>query len=396
MSNATEFWGYLRPDGQVGTRNHLLVLAAGNCAYEEARRMAAAVPGAVAVSQWHHCTRDEMVERGMIGIGRNPNVGAVLVVGLGCESLTAEILFDGIQPCGKPIAQVVIQEVGGSLRAIEAGTRILREMAAELSRQRRQPFPLSKLTVAVECGGSDATSGLAANPAVGNAADRLVDAGATVYFGETIEMTGTEHILARRAVDAKTAQDIYDIIQEQENFAKASGIPSRHIQQGNMDGGLTTIEEKSLGAILKGGTRPIQGVLHYNRTQLELPARPGLYIQEGTDSDVPSVTSMTAAGATVTLFTSGRGSTTGHAILPVIKVTGNPATYEWLNDNMDVNAGKIILGQAGITDLGQEIYDLTLRVASGEKTKAEILGFEDFLIYRVDPVAQNLLRRCEW
>jgi len=223
-----------------------------------------------------------------------------------------------------------------------------------------------------------------------------VDAGATVYFGETIEMTGTEHILARRAVDAKTAQDIYDIIQEQENFAKASGIPSRHIQQGNMDGGLTTIEEKSLGAILKGGTRPIQGVLHYNRTQLELPARPGLYIQEGTDSDVPSVTSMAAAGATVTLFTSGRGSTTGHAILPVIKVTGNPATYEWLNDNMDVNAGKIILGQAGITDLGQEIYDLTLRVASGEKTKAEILGFEDFLIYRVDPVAQNLLRRCEW
>mgnify|MGYP000588518708 CR=1 FL=1 len=175
---AESFWGYERPDGQVGVRNHLLVMATCDCAYEEAKKMAAMIPDAVAVGQYHGCGADPMIVRQMVGIANNPNVGAVLLVGLGCETITADMLAEGIQSSNKPLADVVIQRDGGSLKAIEAGTRTLREMASQISRQKRQPYDLSRLFVALQCGGSDGTSGIAANPAVGVAADRLVDAGA--------------------------------------------------------------------------------------------------------------------------------------------------------------------------------------------------------------------------
>ena len=342
---AEQFWGYERPDGQVGVRNHLLVMATCDCAYEEAKKMAAAIPGAVAVSQYYGCGADPMIVRQMVGIANNPNVGAVLLVGLGCETITVDLLAEaGIQPAGKPLADVVIQRDGGSLKAIEAGTRILREMSSQISRQRRQLYDVSRLFVALQCGGSDGTSGIAANPAVGVAADRLVDAGATVVFSETGEMTGTAHLLARRAVNDEVARRIHQIIEDNVRRVKAAGGDGSSLPQGNHDGGLTTIEEKSLGSIRKGGTRPIQGVLENSRERLERPAGPGLYIQDGTGWDVASITHMAAIGAQVAVFTTGRGSTTGHAILPVIKVTGTPATYAHMIDNMDVNAGRIVEG----------------------------------------------------
>ncbi len=365
-----------------------------DCSIEPARKIAAEVEGAVAVTQHHGCRNDPMVANALIGSGRNPNVAGVLLVGLGCESITCDIVAEGIRPTGKPVESLVIQEEGGTLKTHEKGVRILRGMAREVAELEREPFPLSELTLAVECGGSDATSGLAANPAVGVAADMLIDEGGTVMFGETQEMTGTEHVLAKRAVSEEVARDIYGMIERQEARMRGMGIDSRYMSKGNVDGGLTTIEEKSLGAIRKGGTRPIQGVLRNDREALDVPSRPGLWLQDGTGWDVPSVTHMVAAGAQVVAFTSGRGSTTGHAIAPVLKVTGNLTTYRNLVDNIDVNAGTILDGGESLRSVGERIFDAVVETASGRLTKAEALGYREFIVYQTSRVAERLLGHC--
>jgi len=390
----TEFYGYERPDGSVGVRNHLLVLTPMDCSIEPARQIAAKVEGAVAVTQHHGCRNDPMVANALIGTGRNPNVAGVLLVGLGCESITCEIVAEGVRPTGKPVESLVIQEEGGTIRTMEKGIKILQGMAAEVAELEREAFPLSELTLAVECGGSDATSGLAANPAVGVAADLIVDEGGSVMFGETQEMTGTQHVLARRAVSEEVAEAIYGMIERQEARMKGMGIDSRYMSKGNVDGGLTTIEEKSLGAIRKGGTRPIQGVLRNDREALDSPSKSGLWLQDGTGWDVPSVTHMVAAGAQVVAFTSGRGSTTGHAIAPVLKVTGNPETYGKLLDNIDVNAGTILDGSESLASVGRRVFDEVVEVASGRLTKAEALGFREFIVYRTNLAAERLLGHC--
>jgi altronate dehydratase large subunit len=390
----TEFYGFERSDGAVGVRNHLLVMAPMDCSIEPARKIAAQVEGAVAVTQHHGCRNDPMVANALIGSGRNPNVAGLLLVGLGCESITCEVVAEGIRPTGKPVESLVIQEEGGTLRTQEKGVKILEKMAREVAELEREPFPLSELTLAVECGGSDATSGLAANPAVGVAADMLIDEGGTVMFGETQEMTGTEHVLARRAVDEDVAKAIYAMIERQEARMRGMGVDSRYMSKGNVDGGLTTIEEKSLGAIRKGGTRPIQGVLRNDREALDVPSRPGLWLQDGTGWDVPSVTHMVAAGAQVVAFTSGRGSTTGHAIAPVLKVTGNSTTYRNLVDNIDINAGTILDGSESLRSVGSRIFEAVVETASGRLTKAEALGYGEFIVYQTSRVAERLLGHC--
>ena len=389
-----EFYGYERPDGSVGIRNHLLVLTPMDCSYEPAKSIAAQVEGAVAVTQHHGCGYDDMLVNVLVGTGRNPNVAGVLLVGLGCESLSSEILAEGIASTGKPVESLVIQEEGGTLKTMEKGVRILRKMAQEVSTLRREAFPLSELTLAIECGGSDATSGLAANPAVGVAADMLVDEGGTVIFGETQEMMGTQNVLARRAVSEEVVDAIHGMVGRQEARMKAMGIDSRFMSKGNVDGGLTTIEEKSLGAIYKGGTRPIQGVLRNDRDALDHPSRPGLWLQDGTGWDVPSVTHMLAAGAQVVVFTTGRGSTTGHAIAPVLKVTGNPDTYAWMEDNMDVNAGVILDGSGSLKSVGEMIFREVVEIASGKQSKAEALGYKDFLVNMTSLMGERLLDAC--
>ncbi len=390
----TEFYGYERPDGSVGVRNRLLVVAPIDCSYEPAKKIAAQVEGAVAVTQYHGCGSDSMLVNALVGTGRNPNVAGVLIVGLGCETLTAEMLAEGIRPSGKPVETLVIQEEGGTLRTTEKGVKILQGMAQEVAELKREPFPVSELTLAVECGGSDATSGLAANPAVGVAADMLIDEGGTVIFSEVQEMTGTQHVLARRAVDEGVARDIYEMIERQEERLRAMGIDSRWMSKGNIDGGLTTIEEKSLGAIRKGGTRPVQGVLRNDWERFDTPTRPGLWLQDGTGWDVPSVTHMVAAGAQLVCFTSGRGSTTGHAVAPVIKITGNPETYRRMEDNMDINAGTILDGSESLIGVGERIFNAIVKTASGRKTKAEALGYDDFVVFKRDRAAEHLLGHC--
>ncbi len=390
----TQFMGYQRPDKTVGVRNHLLVLAPIDCSFEPAKKIAAQVDGAVAVTQYHGCGSDPVIVSNLVGTALNPNVAAVLVLGLGCETLTVDTVADGVRPSGKPVETLVLQQEGGTLKTQEKALRILQRWAQEVAEYRPEPFPVSKLTLAVECGGSDATSGLAANPAVGVACDKLIDEGGTVIFSEPQEMIGTQHILARRAVNERVAADVYRMIDEDEARLKARGIDSRWMSAGNIDGGLTTIEEKSLGAIRKGGTRPIQGVLQNNWDRFDRPTKPGLWLQDGTGWDVPSVTHMVAAGAQVVCFTSGQGSTTGHAIAPVIKITGNPVTYQQMEDNMDINAGTILDGSESLNSVGQRIYQTIIDTANGKKTKAEALGYRDYIVFCRSRAAEHLLGHC--
>jgi altronate dehydratase large subunit len=390
----TQFMGYQRQNGHIGVRNHLLVLAPIDCSFEPAKKIAAQVEGAVAITQYHGCGNDPVLAHNLIGTGLNPNVAAVLILGLGCETLTVDILADGIRPSGKPVERLVIQEEGGTLKTQEKAVRILQRWAQEVAEYKPEPFPVNKLTLAVECGGSDATSGLAANPAVGIACDKLIDEGGIVIFSEPQEMIGTQHILARRAVNKQVADDIYRMINQDEERLKAIGVDSRWMSAGNIEGGLTTIEEKSLGAIRKGGTRPIQGVLQNNWDRFDKPTHSGLWLQDGTGWDVPSVTHMVAAGAQVVCFTSGQGSTTGHAISPVIKITGNPVTFSQMEDNMDINASTILDGCESLNSVGQRIYKSILETANGKKTKAEALGYRDYIIFCRSRAAEHLLGHC--
>jgi altronate dehydratase large subunit len=392
--NLSEFMGYRREDGSIGVRNHLLVIAPIDCSYEPARKIAEQVEGAVAITQHHGCRDDPKLVNSLVGIARNPNVASILIVGLGCETLTAELLADRIEPTGKQVETLVIQEEGGTLNTTEKGVRILQRMAQEIGDMKRESFPLSELTLAIECGGSDATSGLAANPATGEAADLLIEEGGKVIFSEVQEMTGTQHILARRAVNEDVSNAIYNMIERQEQRLKARGVDSRWMSKGNIEGGLTTIEEKSLGAIMKGGTKPIQGVLRNDWEQLDYPNDSGLWLQDGTGWDVPSVTDMVAAGAQIVCFTTGRGSTTGHAIAPVIKITGNSDTYEFMKDNIDINASTILDGKESIKEVGHRIFDTIIKTANGKKTKAEALGYHDFIVFKRDRAAEHLLGHC--
>ncbi|MCX6654764.1 MAG: UxaA family hydrolase [Candidatus Bathyarchaeota archaeon] len=390
----TQFMGYRRPDGGVGVRNHLIVLAPIDCSYEPAKKIAAQVEGAIAVTQYHGCGKDPVLVHNLVGTGLNPNVAAILVIGLGCETLTVDTIAEGIKPSGKPVETLIIQQEGGTLKTQEKAVRILQRWSQEVAQLKPEPFPLSELTLAVECGGSDATSGLAANPAVGVACDRLIDEGGTVIFSEPQEMIGTQHILARRAVNKRVASDIYKMIDQDEERLKAIGVDSRWMSAGNIDGGLTTIEEKSLGAIRKGGTRPIQGVLQNNWDRFDRPDRQGLWLQDGTGWDVPSVTHMVAAGAQIVCFTSGQGSTTGHAIAPVIKITGNPMTYQQMEDNMDINASTILDGSESLNSVGQRIYESIIDTANGKKTKAEALGYRDYIVFCRSRAAEHMLGHC--
>ena len=372
---------YLRPDGRIGVRNHVVVLPAVLCANEIARRMADAVDGAVALAHAGGCTCGEDVartERVMAGLGSHPNVAGALVLGLGCENCDSEKVTRQIaEQCPwKPLERLVIQEVGVS-RAIREGTAILEKMVGKASGQKRTEVGLDGLTLALECGGSDATSGLAANPALGVAVDRLIAEGGSAMFSETTEAIGTAHLLARRAANAQVAERIVETIDRAEARMVPLLAPGEHfLTSGNVAGGLTTLEEKSLGCICKTGSVPIAEVVEYGVP----PRARGLVLVDGTGFDVPSMTGMVAAGAQVVAFTTGKGSPVGYPIAPVIKITGNPDTYEKLHEVIDVNAGTIIRGQGDLAGVADEILRTVVETAGGKATKSEAFGFADFSV----------------
>ena len=384
---SAEFLGFERPNGSIGVRNHIAIISSVICANEVSNRVANQVQGVQSITHPFGCAQAgkdlEQIVRTLIGVGTNPNVAGVIVIGLGCETIVASDLADKIaESRNSSVESFTIQDVGGTSRAIEKGVRIAQKMTQDASKLKRKSFDVSELILGTECGGSDFTSGLAANPALGVASDILIKSGGTVFLTETTELIGAEHILAKRAVSNEISRRIVETIKNYEKNAMEMGVDIRgsNPTPGNIAGGLTTIEEKSLGAIHKTGSSPIMGVLEY--AQKPDRDKHGLYFMDTPGFDIESVTGQLAGGSQIVCFTTGRGSTTGSPIAPVIKIVGNPRTYEKMKENFDINAGTIIEGKETIEEVGQRIWNEILEVASGKFTKTETFGFHEFAIWR--------------
>ena len=373
-----EFMGFQRENGEIGVRNYVAVIPTVGCANEVAEAIADRVPGSKPLLHHQGCcmiqSDIEVVERTLMGLGSNPNAAAVVLVGLGCESVSIDRVGDGIAETGKPVESVVIQDIGGFSKAVEKGVEAAKKGVEHAERFKRQSFDLSNLTVGIKCGSSDATSGIVSNPAVGLAIDRLIDEGGTAIFGEITEMIGAEHVLARRAKTPEVAEQILKVIHELEEKIKSLGVDIRgsNPTPGNIRGGLSTIEEKSLGAIVKGGSKPIQGVLDY----AEKPDGKGLYIMVSPGREIEFLTGPVAGGAQIMIFTTGRGAPQGYPIAPVIKVCGNPRTSEKLSEHIDVDVSGVITENKTLEEAAEKIFEKLVKVASGEKTKAEIIGYD--------------------
>jgi altronate dehydratase large subunit len=386
-----EFHGFARPNDLVGVRNTVLVMATADCAEPAARMMTQGIKGAVSVTQYQGCIDMETVPT-LIGVAKNPNISAILLVSMGCEGIQPEPIMAEISKCGKPVEVVKIQEVGNTRRAIAHGREIVQRMVDEASRQQRRPFDLSHLAVGLKCCGSDTTSGIAANPAIGVMADMMVDAGASVVMIEPIEAIGAEEFLVRRAANKKVRRQILKWVSDEEKRWTVPGAGVDFMCRGNIEGGLTTLEEKSMGAIHKGGHKPIKGVLKNRKDYLEpIPPGGGFYLQEGTHVGLHSMTYMVAAGVNIIVFATGRGGVLGHAICPVIKVTGNPETWTKMKKDMDVDASTIMEGKESIESVGKRILDEVLAVASGRLTVSEKLGLNNFAVWKYDPRLEVLL-----
>lgn len=382
-----KFSGYRRENGNFGLRNHLLVLPVSVCATASAERIAALTPGAVSVHNQHGCSQIgedlNITRRTLIGFGLNNNAGAVLVVGLGCEGVQVAEVVKAIEPSGKAVAGLVIQENGGTLKTIARGAEIAAGMMMKLSAQKREECGLENIILGLECGGSDPTSGLASNPTIGYCSTRMVDSGGSSILSETTEVIGAEHLLSERFADAGERAKFMRMVGDVEKRAVAMGVDLREGQPtpGNKEGGISTIEEKSLGCMYKAGHSPFNGALEYAEI---LPIKkPGLYFMDTPGQDIDSITGMVAGGANVIVFSTGRGTPTGSPIAPVIKVTGNDATFQKMEDNIDLNAGIIISQGKPVSELGEALFGMVMEVAGGKLTKAEILGHHEFGIYRL-------------
>lgn len=385
------FMGYRRENGAYGVRNHIAVIPSVFCAAKVAERIAQNVPGALAFRHPVGCSQVgedlEVTARTLIGIGRNPNYAGVLVVGLGCERFSPQELAEGIAPTGKMLETVVIQKEGDTLKAIDAGSRIARSMMQAASLEKRAEAPLSALMIGTNCGGSDMTSGLVANPALGIASDMLVAGGGSSILSELTELIGTEHILARRAVSEVVAKDIIDAVRSMEERLKSQTRHSSNsarthlISTGNYEGGLSSVVEKSLGGMKKSGDSA--KFMEVFKTG-DAPTKKGLLLMDGPGHDGEVTTGEVAAGAQIVCFPTGRGTPSGFPGVPVIKITGNPKTFMTMNENIDCNAGKVLLGECTLREMGREIYNEILAVASGKQSKAEVLGHdEQFCVTRM-------------
>ena len=378
------FYGYRRPDGRVGVRNRVLILPASVCATDTARIIAQQVEGAISFNNQQGCSQvapdQQFTMDVMAGYAANPNIYGTVVVSLGCENCQMDLVVKAIEErTNKPLKQVIIQEVGGTLKAVEIAVRYAKEMVAEASMLQKEEFPLSELIVGTECGGSDPTSGLAANPAIGAMSDLVVQAGGTSILSETSEFIGAEHILARRAINKEVHDRIYEITSRFEAHFHAVGEDVRqgNPSPGNKAGGITTLEDKSCGCVQKGGTAPIMDVIGYG----DPVVTKGLNMLYGPGNDLVSATAMTAAGAHLILFSTGRG-TPFSAPAPTLKISTNTPLAQKKSGWIDFNTGVIADGEKTIDEAAHDLLDLVIRVASGEQTKAEKHGFREISIFK--------------
>ncbi|UCE33359.1 MAG: UxaA family hydrolase [Deltaproteobacteria bacterium] len=373
-----KFHGYKRLDGKIGVRNHILILPTVACANETCRIIAENLPEAVSLVNQNGCGEVEgnrqITQKVLSGLAANPNVFGSLMIGLGCELNQAEEMSRIIRSkTNKPLEVLLIQEEGGTLNTINKGIRIAQDLIRQASSCQRELFDISHLTIGVECGGSDSTSGLVANPVIGRVSDLLIDLGGTVMFSETTEIVGAEHLLAQRAASPEVSSKIFEIVKRRESHLRSVGEDLRSGQPspGNKAGGLSTIEEKSLGCIHKGGTRPIMEILDYASN----PKTKGLVIMDTPGYDVLSVTAKVAGGCQLIIFTTGRGNPIGNPIAPVLKVTANKDTFNKMKDNIDLDFSEVLEGARSISEVGNEVLEEIVRIANGKRTKAEVYGF---------------------
>lgn len=380
------FMGYKRSDGRVGIRNHVAVLAAMDNCSSIVRNIAAQVRDVLPLTIWYgrgqYGADEELTFRTLAGMGANPNLHSVLVVSL--EPVSAKKLAKAIvELSGKRVETITVQECGNSISAVAAGVEIAMDMVAQASEQQREWAGIDKLVMAVECGGSDTTSGIGSNPVLGKVADWVVDNGGTVVLSETSEFLGAEHILAGRAVNEEVRRKILAIVNNVEEQANARGVSilGANPVPDNIAGGLTTIEEKSLGAIIKGGSRPVQGVLEY----AEPPRGAGLHLMDTPAPALESMTGLAAGGVQVILFSTGKGNIVGCPICPTAKITANPVTAKRMAPNVDLDVCDVFYGNATAEEGAGPLRDLLIRICNGRKTRAEILGNEDIALNRIQP-----------
>jgi altronate dehydratase large subunit len=385
-SNAAVLEGYLRSDGRKGIRNCIVVAYLVECAHHVAREIVDSFKGQpVHLIGFGGCYPNAYADRMMNMLCTHPNVGGALLLSLGCESFNRHRLEENIAKSGRPVETIVIQQSGGTRKSVAAGRTWVDRTLREILIAPRTPMGVDELIVGTVCGGSDATSGISANPAVGRAFDLLVEKGAATIFEETGEMIGLEALMSARAVTPDLGQELKKSVEKAAYYYQLMGHAS--FAPGNAEGGLTTIEEKSIGAYCKSGDSAISGLIKPG----DVPRKGGLSLLDVVPDGEPrfgfpnindnaEIAELIACGSHLILFTTGRGSVVGSAISPVIKVCANPETYDRMSDDMDVNAGKILRLQATVDEVGREIYQKVIDVASGEQSCSEALGHQEFVL----------------
>lgn len=401
------FLGYRRPDGRVGIRNWILIVPTSMCASHEATQIATVseytvmdkarfpnVDGVVAIPHNKGCgcsdgSNIDVMLRTLANYAEHPNVGGVVFIGLGCEKTNLTVmeryLNDRNRPLNKPVARIGIQDAGGTQASVKRGVEAVTAMLPLVNQIARTPAPVSELVMGVKCGGSDGFSGLSANPALGRAADELIRQGGTVIITEVPEFCGAEHILAWRAKDAATGAAVYDMVDWYKRYAATFGtVLNENPSPGNIAGGLLNITIKSLGAIAKAGTTRVESVVGY----AERPSTHGLVLMQGPGYDQESTPGLIAAGAQFVVFTTGRGTTIGNAIAPVVKLASNTAIYERMRGDLDLSAGAIVDGTGTIDEVGLEVFEYCRRVASGEvQARAEENQHREFQVWAEQSVS---------
>ncbi len=397
--NDSRWQGYLRADGRKGVRNVVLVIYTVQCAEFVAHQIAQGEPDTHVIG-FPGCYDNEYAIRLMLALGRHPNVGAVLAVGLGCEYTQPSRIAEVVCNSGRPARSFFIQEQGGTPSSIRYGKDLLNKLRQEIETVPRISMSWTDLVVGCECGGSDGTSGLAGNPVVGRFYDWLIDQGGTALFEEVVEMIGLRDELDARAANQEVRTTLRATYEKAEQYCRA--VRQYSVSPGNFAGGLTTIEEKSLGAFAKSGSRVIEGVIRV----AEKPSHPGLWLMDSVPdehfmqfgytnpNDTEGIVDLISAGAQIVLFVTGRGSVIGSPIAPLIKITGNSKTFQRMNDDIDFNAGEILDGTLTLDQAATSLATLVKEVCSGQLTKPERLGHREYFIMYKHQNTPGLLEGC--